>query len=144
MCLKPLYNRSFAEAVNEWKEGFAEWERGERPDYCSAENAALEFWEWHGEPPDRESYRPEWTEQDATWFQVYETVSEGTPVTPAFSTREELIDYLVNHGDYWDQRRGNGGISREAAEAFVMGDGFVLSMSISKGVITAGIEQAKP
>jgi len=29
------------------------------------------------------------------WFQVYETVSKGTPVTPPFKTKGELVDYLV-------------------------------------------------
>ena len=54
-----------------------------------------------------------------TWYQVYQTISEGTPVTPAFSNKEELIEYLVEHGDYWDQRRGHGGWDRVAAEQFV-------------------------
>lgn len=55
-------------------------------------------------PPEREYYRS-WKDEDATWFQVWETVSEGTPVTPPFATKEELIDYLVANGDFWDQKR---------------------------------------
>lgn len=52
-------------------------------------------------------------------WQVWETVSEGSPVTPVLPTREALIDYLVAHGDAWDQKRGEGGWKRESAEAFV-------------------------
>lgn len=51
-----------------------------------------------GGPPQRACYCP-WKPEDATWLQVWETVSEGTPVTPPFATRQELVDYLVQHGD---------------------------------------------
>ena len=139
---KPLYDKPFEDAAKEWKDAYAAWERGERPDYCSGDSANLEYWEWNGEPPDRGYYRPSWTEAEATWFQVYETVSEGTPVSPAFATREELVEYLVKHGDFWAQSRGEGGCSRKAAEAFVMEDGWVPSMVIENGKITTGIESA--
>lgn len=52
-------------------------------------------------------------------WQVWETVSEGSPITPVFATREDLIDYLVENGDLWDQKRHEGGWSRENAERFV-------------------------
>lgn len=118
-CRQPLFDRSFAEAARKWKEDFAAWERGERPSYCSAESRTLEFWEWDGDPPDRAFYRPEWTDEERTWLQVYETVSEGTPVTPPFATTEELIDYLATRGDFWDQGRGDGPWARTHAESFV-------------------------
>lgn len=53
------------------------------------------------------------------WWQVWETVSEGSPVTPAFATDAELIDYLVAEGDAWTQGRGDGGWTLENAVAFV-------------------------
>lgn len=56
---------------------------------------------------------------NGSWWQVWETVSEGSPVTPAFATDAELIDYLVVNGDARDQKRGDGGWSRENAEKFV-------------------------
>lgn len=52
-------------------------------------------------------------------WQVWETVSEGSPVTPVFPTKEALIEYLVQNGDLWDQKRGDGGWSRKNAEHFV-------------------------
>lgn len=126
---KPMHNQSFADAAKHWKEEFADWERGVRPDYCTdPESRALEYWEYSGTPPDREYYLPyePATLGDDAWFAVYETVSEGTPVTPAFATKAELIDYLVASGDFWDQRRGDGGWRREAATKFV-GDGWAPS-----------------
>lgn len=94
------------------------------------------FCGWHGSPPDPEYCRPAWSEDEATWWQVYETVSEGTPVTPPFETQEELIEYLVVNGDFWDQSRraeGNSAMNcepwpRKQAEAFVLGPGWAPSL----------------
>ncbi len=53
------------------------------------------------------------TDGERTHYQVYETVSEGTPMSPVFATKEELIEWLVNDGGQ------DGPHSRKAAEAFV-------------------------
>jgi hypothetical protein len=116
--LQPMFDETFEKAAADWKAEFAKWEAGERPSYCSEDSVALEYWEWNGGPPDRAYYRP-WKDEDATWFQVWETVSEGTPVTPPFETKEALIDYLAIEGDFWDQRRGDGPWRRDAATRFV-------------------------
>lgn len=98
--------------------------------------------DYFGQAPDKNDYVPDWPKGTATWFQVYQTVSEGSPVTPPFATREELVEYLVKHGDFWSQQDGKGGFSLKAAEAFVMGDGWVPSMVVENGQITQGIEIA--
>lgn len=69
---------------------------------------------------------------DGLWWQVWETVSEGSPVTPAFATDVELVDYLVTNGDAWDQSRGDGGWKRENAEKFV-GVGWAPSAMVVSG-----------
>jgi hypothetical protein len=71
-------------------------------------------------------------------------------VTPAFATAEELIDYLVANGDYWDQERRKEGESemqcdpwpREAAEKFVRGSGWLPSMIVAGGKMLTGHEMA--
>jgi len=135
---QPIYDRTFAEAAKEWKEEFAKWEAGERPDYCGEENKNLEYWEWEGKPPDPEYYRP-YKDEEATWLQVYETVSEGTPVTPPFATADELIEYLSTHGDFWCQKRGETPPSKAAAAKFV-NMGWAPSMIVSNGTIKSGID----
>jgi hypothetical protein len=137
--LQPMHDRTFDQAAAEWKADFAAWERGDRPDYCSDGSKNLEYWEWNGGPPERAYYRP-WKDEEATWFQVWETVSEGTPVTPPFATKEELVEYLISDGDFWQQKRWlsgdrfmqpeKPGYSRKNAEAFVLGDGYVPSMVV--------------
>lgn len=126
--LQPMFDETFEEAATEWKAEFAKWEAGERPSYCSDESKTLEYWEWNGGPPDRAYYRP-WKDEDATWVQVWETVSEGTPVTPPFATAAELVDYLATHGDFWDQKRGDGPWDRASAERFV-GTGWAPSLVV--------------
>ena len=59
-------------------------------------------------------------------WQVWETVSEGSPVSPVFATPEELIEYLVE-GDWADRKYGKTPPSRSAVEAFVLGSGWVPS-----------------
>lgn len=106
------------------------------------------FCEYHGAPPDPEYYRPDWKPEDCTWWQVWETVSEGTPVTPPFATKDELVDYLVANGDFWDQSRRREGCttmncepwSRKAAESFVHGSGWAPSMVIQGGVAMSSVE----
>lgn len=151
---QPMHDSTFEAEVAEWKEEFAKWERGERPDYYIEEEGEPkpEFWEWHGMPPeDREYYRP-WKDEEATWYQVWETVSEGTPVTPPFATKDELIDYLVTNGDFWDQKRReeqkSGRIvamqcdpwTRRQAEAFVNGPGWAPSLVVDANGVRSGVE----
>lgn len=96
--LQPMFDRPYREAVAEWKEGYAAWERGERDSYCDEASAKLEFWEWSGDPPDRKYYRPDWTDAERTHLQMYETTSEGTPISPVMETPEELARWLADNG----------------------------------------------
>ncbi len=128
----PMFRRSYAEALKEWQEDKAKWDRGEFPDYADADSKLLSYEEWAGEAPDIEYYAP-FNEDECTWYQVWETVSEGTPVTPPFATQQELIEYLVAKGDFWDQQRGDAPWSRESATNFVMGSGWAPSLVIDNG-----------
>lgn len=121
MCYRPLFDEDYENAANEWLAKNFAWERGEDPDRAKYEARTGErryYWEWT-DPPDRDYFRPKWLPEEMTWFQMYETVSEGTPVTPPFATKAEIVDYLVKYGDSWDQNRGDGGWLRENAESFV-------------------------
>lgn len=104
---RPLYDETYEDAAAKWVESFIAWENGAHPDRAKTETRW--FWEWEGGPPDEEYYRPAFT-ATADHFQIYETVSEGTPVSPVFATREELADWLVEQGT-----------SREGSDAFAAG-----------------------
>ena len=114
---RPLYDEDYETAANEWLANLALWQRGEHPSQPSGYGRY--FWEYDA-PPDEDTHRDrKWSADEATHFQMYETVSEGSPVTPSFATTAELVNYLVEIGDFWDQSRGTGGWKREAAKQFV-------------------------
>lgn len=141
---QPMFNENFGDRFAKWLAEFDRVRRGEMTDIereCYAEPSMTPLAEWlrdEGMPPNPAYYRP-WRDEEATWFQVWETVSEGTPVSPPLATRGELVDYLVARGDFWDQKRGHGGYSREQAEAFVNA-GWAPSFAIVGNKTAAGIE----
>lgn len=63
----------------------------------SQENGLREAIEYMG-CPDKENYMPDWSEEEATHLMMYETTSEGTPISPAFETAEELARWLTDNG----------------------------------------------
>lgn len=133
----PLLDHSYREAAEEWERDCVLWSRGTHPDQVAGRSAGVDrprfFWDWSSGPPDEANYRPDWSEEP-TWFQAYETVSEGTPITPPFATEAELVDYLVEYGDGWDRP-----VSRRAAEAFVK-SGWAPSMVFHGGALVTGVE----
>lgn len=113
---KPMYDRVYAEHRQEWLDNQRAWDDGTHPSLIESPGLKEDypfFSDWDGGPPDREYYRDAWTEA-ANCFQMYETVSEGTPVTPVFETEDELVDYLVEVGTLWGKKH-----NRKSAEAFV-------------------------
>lgn len=142
----PMLDRSFADCFSEWLENFDRVRSGNLDSIereCYAGEGKIPLVEWlldEGRPVDPKYYRP-WRDGEATWVQVWETVSEGTPVSPPFATKEELVDYLIANGDFWDQRRGNSGYTREQAESFVSA-GWAPSMIVAGGRISEGIAAA--
>jgi hypothetical protein len=108
--LQPMHDQTFTHAANEWKESFRKWYAGEddaRTKHKHESGRDYEYWEWAGEPPDADYYRP-WEDAEATWYQCWETVTEGTPRTPPFATIEELESWLAEYGDNMTQIPGCG------------------------------------
>lgn len=113
----PVHDCTFDNALSEWIIGYNSWKAGNHPDQKHLDTI-YDFVDWFGAPPDPRKYCTDFGDT-ATWYQMYETVSEGTPVSPPFETKGQLIDYLVDNGDFWDQKRGAGGWDRDAASSFV-------------------------
>lgn len=94
---RPLHDRGFAAVVAAWDRDAAAWERGEFPDYASAESRQMPFAEWNGPRPTAEDYMPDWPEAERTHYQMYEDTSEGTPISPVMATPEELARWLADN-----------------------------------------------
>lgn len=151
--LQPMFDQTYQEAASEWLADFDRIRAGGAEGYeieCYPEGVT--HWASENTAPDPQYYRP-WKDDDATWFQVWETVSEGTPVSPPFETEAELISYLADNGDFWDQKRcrqpnwdtlwgGTPGVSawgQERAERFVRGPGWAPSLVVENGVVKDGV-----
>jgi hypothetical protein len=87
------------------------------------------FEEEEGSRPDADSYMPDFdVPEDELGWCLYETVSEGTPVTPVFPTPEALIEHLCTVGQDWGQEP----MRRASAEQIVR-SGFTMGSMVSVG-----------
>lgn len=76
-------------------------DRGYIPMHNKDWKTAVEEWEANGcnyeDAPDLARYRPVWGEDVKLGFCLYETVSEGKPVSPIFATKDEVIAWCREH-----------------------------------------------
>lgn len=90
---KPLYDKDYETAAQEWIAEFDQWRAGTHPnqrDYY--------FWDYDSPPSQNTCRKRKWTTEEATCYQIYETVSEGTPVSPVFATLDDLVEWCVAQG----------------------------------------------
>ena len=138
--LQPMFDRRFEDAFAEWLAEFDRVRRGELHDYeTDCYPRGLGDWAHDNVAPDPDYYRT-WRDDEATWFQLWETVSEGTPVSPPFATKEELADHLAEHGDGGWGASEKGGWGKETAYRFVMGSGWAPSFVVNYGEVMSGVD----
>lgn len=88
----PMFDKEYDEAARKWMDELVAWEEKGR-----SRAEGMYYWEWG--PPRRDTYRKRsWTEEEASCYQVYETVTEGTPVSPVFESRGEMKEWLIAQG----------------------------------------------
>ena len=124
---RPLFDKDYESAAREWIAELIQWEAGThkaQPDAFS-----IYYWEYAGNPPDEDYCRPKF-DAEQTCYQIYETVSEGTPVSPVFESLDAMIAWLVNEG-----------YSQTAAERFAQ-SGWAMSATFdtSTGRFASGIQ----
>lgn len=130
-CYQPLHNKDIQTAGRRWLDECIAWDNGAHPDLVRSPELKTEcpfFWMWEGNPPNAEYHRPAWPEGAATAYQVYETVSEGTPVSPVFATADEMVSWLIGQGHSHDS-------ARELVER-----GWAPSMFIANGQIAMNVD----
>lgn len=94
----------FVERVRRWDEGAAKWREGLQRDLESgewqpidAEWRTMTYAECRGDRPEPKDYMPQWPAAMRTHWQMYEQVSDGTPISPVCSSPEELARWLTDH-----------------------------------------------
>jgi hypothetical protein len=87
-----------------WDERAAQWDAGlswdERVEAFVPKEAAAEpysFAEWEDDRPLPEDYMPCWDPEEAPWVQMYETATDGTPISPPRPTPALLAQWLVEN-----------------------------------------------
>ena len=100
----PLLIGPFEDCLKEWEEGREKWKEGFREDFSEGgwkpltdEEKELTFEDWDGEKPVAEDYMPMFKDGEVTHLMMYENTSEGTPISPAFPTPEELATWLFEN-----------------------------------------------
>lgn len=112
---KPLRGNSFSDAFREYEENKKMWDDGFVSSYKTGEKtyvpmlermvpipkskkeSEIAFERYYGKKPKKEDYMPEWPEEEKTHYQMYETTSEGTPISPVMESPEALAKWLFEH-----------------------------------------------
>lgn len=102
----PLYDGSFKDCDEEWMAEWEKWKEGlcrsyraeERWEPIDEANKKMLFSDYSGRRPNQEDYMPEWKDEEKTHLQMYETCSEGSPISPVMETPEELARWLADTG----------------------------------------------
>lgn len=90
----PLFDGDQKTAAEQWLWELIAWERG---DDHRGKYGCRWFWEWDGGPPlgpdERGGHMFKEPRDDLTHLMLYESTTEGTPLSPPFETLEEIADW---------------------------------------------------
>jgi len=95
--------------------------------YCEVCDGEGNVWVPSSAKEDAENWEETPPPEGEGW-QLWETVSEGSPVSPVFATMEDFAEYLIGEG-----------YSEKAVEGFI-GDGWCFSMMVVDGKMYQNIE----
>lgn len=98
----PLYGESLSKAQTRWDLGNAKWAEGLRKDSEGGwiplgDTGCQTYSEYAGKRPIFSDYVPDWPDSERTHYQMYETCSEGTPISPVMETPEALARWLADN-----------------------------------------------
>lgn len=72
-------------------------------------------------------------------YQLWQTVSEGSPISPVFATADELAEWLATSDEYtW--KRNDEGTTKEQWMKFILGDGWSPSFVMINGEVKTGVQ----
>lgn len=140
----PLFKSGCANEQREWDEGLALWLQGLRDDYkgnTESHDQRRDIYGWTayaGRRPAAEDYMPDWPRERRTHFMMYENTSEGTPLSPAFLTPEELARWLADTG----ANAFAGETATYEQWLATVSSGWALSLQISRQGLRSGVAAA--
>jgi len=92
-----LFDSDFEECADNWDKEYSKWNRGIYPVYANEESKKMGYEEFEGERPDKNDYMPSFLDGTKNYYMMYETTTEGKPISPAFETPEELARWLYDN-----------------------------------------------
>lgn len=105
--LRPLFEgKDFAPRYEAWKVAAEKWDAGLVQNWTTypveswrprTPDDGATFEENYGAKPDPDNFMPNWPAEVATHFMMFETVSEGTPLSPACETPDACARYCADH-----------------------------------------------
>lgn len=110
---QPMRQQFYLDAAEEWLKDCIAWANKTHPEY---DPAYPYYWDYDSPSPEKAYYAP-YKKEECGWFQLYETVTEGTPLSPPFLTARQLIHHLCSMGDStgykWDLYKAQEFVERE-------------------------------
>lgn len=143
--LVPLHKSGgYEQTAKDWDEGWQKWQEGLCESYGTGpkwepiepEHLKGRYTEYAGSRPSPDDYMPDWSKEQRTHYMMYEDTSEGTPISPAFETPEDLAQWLV------DNKASSFGGSEGTYEGWlrVAKGGFAPSLVVTDGVAVSGVD----
>ncbi|WP_333571290.1 hypothetical protein [Sphingomonas sp.] len=145
MTYVPLFEGSdYEQRAAEWDEEWAKWQDGicraygDGPEWEPIEekHRHMRYTDYAGSRPSPDDYMPNWPKEQRTHLMMYEDTSEGTPISPAFETPEELARWLADNNA---SAFAGDGASYEHWLPICRG-GWAPSMIMAGGVMMSGVE----
>lgn len=115
-----------------YEEALAEWDA-----YREKHGTEATVWDM-GAPPTRDRYMPNWPEQEKTHYMMYETCTEGTPISPPMESPKALARWLADNGA---SSFGNDTATYEQWLSMI-GVGWAPTAVIQGGEIRSGVSMA--
>lgn len=122
------------DSINCWAVIKAKCKRLGVSDTCQHCEGAGEFWN----PPEAEKQAEDWQRIEppkGDGYQLWETVSEGSPISPVFATTSELAMWLSTH--QWGCDKGT---TYEQWMNFIEGTGWACSLVATNGEVKTGVQ----
>ena len=100
---QPMFNKYYGDVLNDWIKEHEMWENGTHPNLIKDPTLKEEYpfyAMWNGNPPDVEYYQTKkYLPEELTHIQLYQTTSEGTPISPVFKgdELEKLSEYAAEN-----------------------------------------------
>lgn len=112
----PLLPGTFEAAFKKWEFDLAVWLCGNDEDqqrYHPGDASVRSYMDWAGRSPNP-IYYGDYKGLPLDHYAVYENATEGTPLTPAFKTKQELFYFITEVGLYFFDK-----IDRDYARKFI-------------------------